>query len=346
MHSMKNQLLPLFLLTLGISTSGAKEITLDALSNTDWASPSDIPSDPTRRNNAVITQDSVVVGDRAGAPVVGDGSNTATLDVSDFLQDGEGNPSGATLAYTVGGLDLDGTGGFNDSFVLSFTVTASSGGIGTPGTFAPEADPDNEPVNQGYLNLFTGGNINASDEFINIQFSSLVVNLNGGTGNGSGTFDGFSGVHLLNMTGTSVPKINGVNTAAGVADVDLTPGGLDSGLLMEWGGAGRFYAGTWDVQVTIPAQPSALTLADFTYDPSDGSAEVTIKGTANTAYKLVEADDLDFANPNGDITPDSVTAPATLDGVEVTTDGDGKATVQFNLGTAKDATFLRAETAP
>jgi len=81
-------------LTLGIAPAGAKVITLDALSNTDWASPSDNPSEPTRRNNTVITQDSIVVGDRAGAPVVGDGSNTATLDVSDFLEDGEGNPSG------------------------------------------------------------------------------------------------------------------------------------------------------------------------------------------------------------------------------------------------------------
>ncbi|MCH7226879.1 hypothetical protein [Haloferula sp. A504] len=342
---MKRSILPLLVLALGLVPAGAVEITLNGLSNTDWASPSDNPSDPTRRNNAVITQDSVVVGDRAGAPVVGDGSNTATLDVSDFLEDGEGEPSAATLAYTVGGLDLDGTGGFNDSFVLSFTVTASSGGIGTPG-FAVDDVPNDEPLNQGYLNLDTGGNINASDEFINIQFSSLVVNLNGGTGNGSGTFDGFSGVHLLNLTGTSVPKINGVNTAAGVADVDLAPGGLDSGLLMEWGGTGRYYAGTWDVQVTIPAAPGQVTLADFTYDPADGSAEVSIVGAANTNYKLVEADDLDFSNPDQDPIPLTGASVGTLDGNEVTTDGSGNATVQFNLGTAKAATFLRAETAP
>ncbi len=34
----------------------------------------------------------------------------------------------------------------------------------------------------------------------------------------------------------------------------------------------------------------------------------------------------------------------TLDGDQFTTDGNGDATIQFNLGTAKDATFLRAET--
>lgn len=244
---------------MSCTSAGAVVINLDGLSNTDWASPTDNPSDPTRYNSAVVTVDSVVVGNRAGAPTVGDGSNTATLDVSDFLTDGEGDPLGATLAYTVGGLDLDGVGGANDSFVLSFTVTASSGGIGTPG-FSVTDVPDDEPLNQGYLNLNTGGNINESGEFIEFAFSSLSVNLNGGTGNGSGTFDGFAGVTLLNTTGTTNAKINGVNQPAGTSVVDLTPGGLDAGLRMEDGGAGRFYAGTWDVQVTVVPEPSSLAL--------------------------------------------------------------------------------------
>lgn len=123
----------------------AAVITLTGLSNTDWASPTDNSSDPARYNSTIVTQASVVVGDRAGAPGgVGDGSNTATLDVSTFIVDGSGNPTAAPLTYTVGGLDLDGTGGFNDSFVLTFSVTSGGDPINTSG-FAVTDVPDDEP---------------------------------------------------------------------------------------------------------------------------------------------------------------------------------------------------------
>lgn len=92
--------------------------------------------------------------------------------------------------------------------------------------------------------------------------------------------------------------------------------------------------------------PPAATLTGFTYNPADGSAEVSIQGSANTNYKLVEADDLDFANPDQDPIPLTSATVGDLTGNEVTTDGSGNATVQFNLGTSKNATFLRAETAP
>jgi hypothetical protein len=90
----------------------------------------------------------------------------------------------------------------------------------------------------------------------------------------------------------------------------------------------------------------AVALNGFTYDPADGSAEVSIEGAANVNYKLVEADDLDFANPDQDPIPLTGATVGVLDGYEVTTDGNGNATIQFNLGIAKSATFLRAETAP
>ena len=87
-------------------------------------------------------------------------------------------------------------------------------------------------------------------------------------------------------------------------------------------------------------------LVDFTYNPTNGSAEVSIQGDANTTFKLVEADDLDFSNPDQNPIPLTGATVGTLDGNEVTTDGSGNATVQFNLGTAKPATFLRAQTVP
>ena len=89
-------------------------------------------------------------------------------------------------------------------------------------------------------------------------------------------------------------------------------------------------------------EPGSAMLTDFTYNESTGASEVSIEGSANTAYKLVEADDLDFT------TSDPVTLTGatvgSLTGNEVTTDGVGNATVQFNLGTSKASSFIRAET--
>jgi len=83
----------------------------------------------------------------------------------------------------------------------------------------------------------------------------------------------------------------------------------------------------------------------FSYDPADGSAEATIEGDPNTRFKLVEAADLDFSTPDQDPVPlQSATVGTLFDGMYVTTDENGVATVQFNLGTGP-ATFIRAEEA-
>jgi arylsulfatase A-like enzyme len=95
--------------------------------------------------------------------------------------------------------------------------------------------------------------------------------------------------------------------------------------------------------VTAAVDTPALTLAGFTYRASDGSAEVSIRGDAGTRYKLVKADDLDFSSPDQDPVPLTGVSVGLKDGNYVVTDGVGKATVQFNLGTAKDASFIRAE---
>lgn len=100
------------------------------------------------------------------------------------------------------------------------------------------------------------------------------------------------------------------------------------------------------VSLRLVPTSMASKLVDFTYDPGDGSAEVSIEGAPHTRYKLVEADDLDFSNPDQDPIPLTDAAVGTLEGNEVITDESGNATVRFNLGTATSATFLRAETAP
>lgn len=100
------------------------------------------------------------------------------------------------------------------------------------------------------------------------------------------------------------------------------------------------------VEVVPPA--TTLGLSDFSYDPTTGNCQVSLAGEANMTYKLVEADDLDFGNPDQDPVPLS---GATVGGLKYSdtafqTNASGYATVQFNLGTAKSATFVRAESVP
>jgi hypothetical protein len=90
----------------------------------------------------------------------------------------------------------------------------------------------------------------------------------------------------------------------------------------------------------------APLISAFTYDPLTGNSVVSIKGRANTAYKLVEAADLDFSNPDQDPVPLISSSVGTLDGNTVLTTAGGDATVELNLGTGKDATFIRGEEVP
>ncbi|MCH7225916.1 discoidin domain-containing protein [Haloferula sp. A504] len=150
--------------------------------------------------------------------------------------------------------------------------------------------------------------------------------------------------------GSSIADINGTASTANTDGLQsiaaVTARYIQFTLLSRHSGR---KVGVEEIQFDLSAigGPSAdLALADFSYDPGDGSAEVSITGAANTNYKLVEADDLDFSNPDQDPIPLTGASVGTLNGNEVTTDGSGNATVQFNLGTAKSATFLRAEEVP
>ncbi len=88
-----------------------------------------------------------------------------------------------------------------------------------------------------------------------------------------------------------------------------------------------------------------LKLSGFRYDRADpdGASQVSIDGRSGARLKLVEADDLDFTNPDQDPVPLTGSTAGTLDGNEVILDGNGGATVQFDLGTSKDAAFIRAQ---
>jgi hypothetical protein len=92
----------------------------------------------------------------------------------------------------------------------------------------------------------------------------------------------------------------------------------------------------------------APSLTSFTYDRSDpdGASQVIIKGIPGARFKLVEADDLDFTNPDQDPVPLTGATVGTLDGNEMILDANGNATVQFDLGISKAATFIRAQSIP
>lgn len=87
--------------------------------------------------------------------------------------------------------------------------------------------------------------------------------------------------------------------------------------------------------VTLSLVPDP-SLSGFLYNPSANTFSVSIKGTPNTAYILVEADDLDFTNPDQKPIPLSGASATvgSIDGTNIVTDGNGNATIEtVHLGT-------------
>ena len=100
-------------------------------------------------------------------------------------------------------------------------------------------------------------------------------------------------------------------------------------------------ATTFDEANKVGGEPPRITA--FSYDPADGSAEATIQGGPGARFKLVATADLDFSTPDQDPVPlTGATVGTLLGGLNVLTDENGDATVQFNLGTGL-AGFVRAE---
>ncbi len=246
----------------------------------------------------------------------GDLSNAALIDST-------GAATGVTVSVTTGGGQGSGFGDFN--------------GAAGPDPYDEVAVHDD--------GLFNGGT------------SPLPITFNGLLANTEYTF-------------TAISRRAASGTDGKITITTGTSTDIGSGLLLEWNGEVLSFNATSDASGTIAfgfgewasvtggtvmngmtltgdfgaATPATLQLSGFTYDPVTGDSEVTIEAAANTEYKLVEAADLDFASPDQDPVPLTGASVGTLNGNNVTTDGSGKATVQFNLGTEKSATFIRAET--
>jgi hypothetical protein len=98
----------------------------------------------------------------------------------------------------------------------------------------------------------------------------------------------------------------------------------------------------------VVAESTGAFLSGFTYDLVTGDCSADLKGTPGATFKFVEAADLDFGNPDQDPIPLTSVLQGTPVGTlpaatGVVTNSNGDATVEFNLGTAKDRSFIRAE---
>lgn len=134
------------------------------------------------------------VASHAATITVGGAANSTTAGAATFgsvltttlIADNSTSPQ--NMVITVSALNIDGSGGDNDSVTLTFTATTDGQNIQTSGTAAA-----------GWLSS-GGTTLNADGEFVQMSFTSMSVDLNGGTGNGNGisgeSFTGFTALDL------------------------------------------------------------------------------------------------------------------------------------------------------
>lgn len=92
------------------------------------------------------------------------------------------------------------------------------------------------------------------------------------------------------------------------------------------------------------AGPQIITgapeITSFTYDPTSGNAQVSLRGTISTIYNFVSTDDLDFSSPELLFILDASVGSLNGDGVQ--TDENGNATIEL-LMDGSQKKFIRAE---
>ncbi len=228
---------------IGTVATEAAVIQMNRFSNTDHNSPVTDTQYPAK---GWVSTDG---GASTNASAVYDVSTFVTNDVA----------LSHPLAYTVTGLDIDGVGGANDKIVVKFTVTGVGGNLQT-------SWGNSEPNNAGWL---SAGDLtlDADGEYVQFDYVSMSVDLNGGTGNGSGTFNGFSAVEIGAFEGGDTAVANGITLAysSGSKTIDLTPGGLDSNLQVIYdsaqGSTGAGYrAADWSFEVEAIPEPASMGL--------------------------------------------------------------------------------------
>lgn len=170
-----------------------------------------------------------------------------------------GSPSGSPITYNISGLTIDSTGVGNDSIDITFTVT--TGGL-------PIRAGRSNATPFGWLSESVGW-LNAPGRLIRVDFSNLSVNLNGGTGNGSGEFLGFTSLSLQEWDANDEQAlINGVLKSVLRGDTNPFPIANENYVSVEYvagAEAATFRVNNWDFQVLVDdSTPFDLTIAPGT----------------------------------------------------------------------------------
>lgn len=120
--------------------------------------------------------------------------------LSDSILVGNNTVSGQPQQFIITGLNLNGSA--DDSVVINFTVTTA--GVGS-------TIQTSETTSTGWLAGGSGNTMKTDGENLKISLASISVNIDGGTGNGIGTFKGFTGVKMGNWQalGADIATING-----------------------------------------------------------------------------------------------------------------------------------------
>ncbi len=254
------------------------------------------------------------------------GSNVFTnpdVIISDAIRYSDGGATGVTMTSA-------GTSGIGGLVITSAGAAASFTSTGV----IPDSAQIDVSFASSSASAFTFANLNSSLTY-NLEIMSLVD---------SGTARNANDI-TVNGTTISIDP----NDSPGIyAFNDISVNGSNEIVISFGTNSGAANAQHINaLELTAVSEPSSeLELTGFTYDPSTGASEVNIKGSPGTRYELVEDSDLDFSTPDQNPVPLTGVTLGTQDGNGVITDSFGNATVQFNLGTANDATFIRAESAP
>ena len=194
----------------------------------------------------------VAGGFQSGTPSLG------TLSISTQLA--ASNGSSAPMGYTITGLDLDGMGGTNDSVVINFLVTSSNGTINARPTGTGSGDLGELATNDAGNN---GSWLNSNNANLEISFTDISANLNGGSNNGWAAFNGFYELNLNSWGGTDETNINGVFYDASLGDT--TPFAISGDTLaidLEPDGASttQFRLRDWSFSFSAVPEPSSTAL--------------------------------------------------------------------------------------
>ncbi|NWK55808.1 sulfatase-like hydrolase/transferase [Verrucomicrobiaceae bacterium N1E253] len=250
-------------------------------------------------------------------------ASSGTLTCTTLVADNtSGTAPGQIQQFTISGLDLNNSGGSNDSVAINFRVTGSGNlQTNTSGT--------------GWLSP-GGTSLNGNGDEMTVTYESMSVNLDGGTGNGSGSFSGFSAITMGNWdnvndtatingeqfsySGTTNETLPLTDTTQSSLSFSYTTADGDSGA---WRPLGSHF--TIEVNSAPPASPEpAITFF------SSNRYQIGSNETITLSWSTTDATSLSIDQGLGDVT-------------SLSTAGAGSIEVNANPGTTYTLTATNSE---